>query len=80
MLGLDSLRAMQLRNEIEERFGCEVPIEALLGDATIGSLRSHVRLKQNGDGRKRVLLSDGPIPLSESQRALYFLHEYDPTT
>ena len=36
--GIDSLRAMQLQQELAERFDVDVPIDALLGEATVGDL------------------------------------------
>ncbi|HEV2784624.1 MAG TPA: amino acid adenylation domain-containing protein [Actinophytocola sp.] len=70
-LGLDSLRAVELRHALQER-GVDVSISELLGAGTIGELR----------GRRPA--EPSPIPtepgLSDGQRALWFMQRWAPTS
>jgi len=68
-LGVDSLRAMQLQQEIAERFDVDVPIEALLGEATVGDL---ARTATRRDPRA----TSHPLPpsgMTRGQEALWAL-------
>lgn len=48
-LGLDSIRALELVCDVEERFHCQIPDAAMASIATIGDLKSFVEQhKQSG--------------------------------
>jgi acyl carrier protein len=44
----DSLAQVRLVHELEIRFGVQLPDDALLGEQTVGSLRSLVRERADG--------------------------------
>jgi amino acid adenylation domain-containing protein len=86
-LGLDSLAAVELQHELETHFAVELPMATLLQDVTIHSItnkilrmivsaheESSLSIKvQEVESVKRVR-----YPLSDGQRALWFLHQLAP--
>lgn len=89
-IGLDSLMAIELLNRIESNLGVNVPMGVVLNGPNIKELSVPIleMLIQASDG-EAVNSSDaariessgsGPdtFPLSEGQRALWFLHQLDP--
>ena len=82
-LGGDSLRATQLLARVQEAFGVDLPLDALFAAPTIAGLAAVLetgalpalelpRLERGIRG------GDGQLPLSPSQRRLWFLHQLDP--
>ena len=80
-LGLDSLQIVEIAHEVETARGAKLPIEAFFG---AGTLRTLARLAdttqsvsiqtQSGNAVEPA----GDLPLSEGQRALWFLSQLEP--
>ncbi len=79
-LGLDSLAATELRIAVEERTGVEIPLAFLLEGASLRALEARIGGEWS-EVRPVAAEPDGPgeHPLSEGQRALWFLDRLDPT-
>jgi len=84
LCGLDSLMAIELTYDIQEEFGIDVPIAGLFGNTSITVLADLILAEL-----ARTSTSPGPVlapkrrdsqnlPLSEGQKALWFLHELAP--
>jgi 8-amino-7-oxononanoate synthase len=58
-LGIDSLMAMELKTDIEEDMGIEIPFEVLFMGASIADLRAHVLWKTTSG--KGLEAKDGPL-------------------
>ncbi|HEY0640684.1 MAG TPA: amino acid adenylation domain-containing protein [Pseudonocardiaceae bacterium] len=72
-LGLDSLRAVELRHALDERFGLDVPLSELLSGATVADLASRpARAEPPGP------TGHPPPGVSVGQRALWFLQRWAP--
>lgn len=69
-LGLDSLRATELRHSLQERLGLDVSISELLGGITRNDLNGREPTKPT-----QTLTQPG---LSDGQRALWFLQQWAP--
>lgn len=78
-LGLDSLRALRLKMDIESVTGAEIPISRLLGAATVADIREWVG---SCDIRGNTLPPTGKapdeFPLSIGQQALWFMQKVEP--
>ncbi|HYN21944.1 MAG TPA: amino acid adenylation domain-containing protein [Thermoanaerobaculia bacterium] len=77
--GLDSLKAIELLHEVETRTGVPVPLETFFGGLTIGQLvaqlgaRPEVSVPLAPSGEE-----SGTFPLSDGQKALWFLWQLEP--
>jgi amino acid adenylation domain-containing protein len=77
--GLDSLRAVQLAQAIEQKFGVDLPMTSLLEDTTLGDLLPRIL-----GGRPAAPRASEPAalpeehPLSFGQRGLWFQHSMHP--
>ncbi len=83
--GLDSLRAVQLRQWIEEAFAATVPIQRLFENATVDSLVEAICSDLPAEpGEDRGAQADRAAweseGLSQGQRALYYEYEKDPSS
>jgi amino acid adenylation domain-containing protein len=83
-LGLDSLKAVELRNEIDACFNLSVPMKMLLGDSSIAELSSSLLSEWT---EQAVTLSESLLldqqesvepELTPGQKALWFLHHLHP--
>lgn len=75
-LGLDSLRAIELKHELDEAFGGDLAIGELLGDAPFGRLVEQLAAAAPAAPRSgKAAPSDA---LSYGQRALWYLHQLAP--
>ena len=80
-LGGDSLRATQLLARIQDAFGMDLPIDALFAAPTIAGLASVIEtgaLPALDLPKLERIDRGGDLPLSFSQRRLWFLHQMDP--
>jgi amino acid adenylation domain-containing protein len=80
-LGGDSLRATQLLARIQDAFGVDLAIDALFAAPTIAGLAQVIEtgaLPALDLPRLERVERDGDLPLSFSQRRLWFLHQMDP--
>ncbi|HEX5760111.1 MAG TPA: amino acid adenylation domain-containing protein, partial [Thermoanaerobaculia bacterium] len=81
-LGLDSLAAAELRSAVEERTGAVIPLDALLAGMTLRGLEAAVRAAAHVPAAAAPAAEPdrpGEHPLSEGQRALWFLDRLDPS-
>ncbi|HEX4417753.1 MAG TPA: condensation domain-containing protein, partial [Kofleriaceae bacterium] len=93
--GLDSMRAMELRNLIYAELGVELPAALLLSGATLGELAGEVIRQihaepeapeeQDAPAAPSASVSPAPAPeqrlaLSFGQERLWFLHQLDPAS
>ncbi|UCC64491.1 MAG: AMP-binding protein, partial [Anaerolineae bacterium] len=84
-LGLDSLMAVEIRNNVEMGLGIVLPMSEFLQGASIAQIGDGIlaQLAAPGDSRTDVLpiAAQEPeveFPLSYGQRALWFLHQLAP--
>lgn len=88
-VGIDSLFATELRNHIESELGLGLPVTALLGDATVSGTAERLAALMSTASADTAPETGAPPepsvdelapagPLSEGQRALYFLHRLAP--
>ncbi|MCY9785316.1 amino acid adenylation domain-containing protein [Nocardiopsis sp. EMB25] len=88
-LGMDSLLAMELRAAVLAEVGVAVPVVTLLGGGSIGDLvgELHERLSElvadgavggAGSGSAEVFTDPGEYPLTQNQKALWFLEQLNP--
>ncbi|ASS74693.1 hypothetical protein CIG75_06710 [Tumebacillus algifaecis] len=80
-LGMDSLTAVELKHEIEESFGVDLPLSVLLEGPSVATLTVDVLNELAGalEASTNVLpMEPGVHPLSHGQRALYFLQTLQP--
>jgi amino acid adenylation domain-containing protein len=81
-LGGHSLLATRLAARLRERFGTDIPVEAVLDNPTVAGLAAAVA------GGSAVIEApllpradrDAPVPLAETQRRLWFLDQVDSAT
>ncbi|MBH8561822.1 AMP-binding protein [Nostoc sp. CENA67] len=80
-LGIDSLIAFDLKNQIEVDFGVDVSINELLQDASIEQLTKQI-LTHRDSKQKRLELQpisrQGQLPLCLPQERLWFLEQLEP--
>lgn len=87
-LGLDSLMALGLRNELATKLGYETNLARLAGDETLESLTASVLVHLydtnpgwTGQAQTRIIPESGDTcPLSYGQRALWFLWNVSPSS
>lgn len=86
-LGLDSLMATGLRNELAADYDVDVTLAELVGDETIEGLVRRVLARITHDGGKPASISEADTdggnadaPLSHGQRALWFLWRVAPNS
>jgi amino acid adenylation domain-containing protein len=81
-LGLDSLKVMELRNEIEESFGVSLEVADVLESPGLPDLTAAVLSGLEGPHGELQTLPRGSRehPLSAGQRALWFLHRLAPAS
>ncbi|MFJ6808475.1 amino acid adenylation domain-containing protein [Streptomyces anulatus] len=76
--GMDSLAAMRLHQDLEDRYGVLLPPTALIGDAPVSDVAERVLRALPPDAGNRTLPDGGTgvqeFPLSAGQRALWFDH------
>ncbi|HEX8275905.1 MAG TPA: amino acid adenylation domain-containing protein, partial [Longimicrobiaceae bacterium] len=80
-LGMDSLRAMELKGALEASLGAPVPISSLLDDTRIDRLAAELAAEvflARPDVRARVEPEEGDAPLSSAQERLWFLDRLRP--
>ncbi|MFF9118731.1 amino acid adenylation domain-containing protein [Streptomyces massasporeus] len=84
--GLDSLAALRLHQDLEDRYGVLLPLAALIGDASATHIAERILRTlppapgaptQHGDGVDSATASR-EFPLSPGQRALWFDHHAVP--
>jgi amino acid adenylation domain-containing protein len=82
-LGGHSLLATQVVSRVRDAFGVEIPLRALFESPTVAGLAAYVTSARHGNlvwtAPPIVRTSrEGPIPLSFSQEALWFLDQFAP--
>ncbi|WP_051237175.1 type I polyketide synthase [Ottowia thiooxydans] len=84
-MGLDSLMAMSLRNELASKLGLDTTLAHLTGEATLESLTAVVQAQLLKSGALSEVTTpeppsaeSEPCPLSYGQRALWFLWQLAP--
>ncbi|MFD2169281.1 amino acid adenylation domain-containing protein [Tumebacillus lipolyticus] len=82
-LGLDSLTAVELKHEIEESLGVDLPLSALLEGPSVQTLAADVLQQfdeqEIGAPEETTAMLPGEYRLSHGQRALYFLQRLQPS-
>jgi aryl carrier-like protein len=81
--GLDSLRAMQLVNQIRDHFHLEIPLRAVFETPTIEKLATWIDAASRGRGADDLpalvrIEGPGPHPLSFAQQRLWLLERASP--
>ena len=84
-LGLDSLRAVSLKNQLEDALGFAVPLSTLLQGATVIALVNQIlaSLSEQGANERAVppivpVPRDRALPLSYSQQRMWFMNRLAP--
>ena len=84
-LGLDSLMAMDLRNRIDADLGIVVPLTTFLQGPSIADLVAELAAAETQDRAEplapsptSVTSTDGDLPLSHGQQALWLTHQLAP--
>ena len=77
-LGLDSLAAAELRSAVAARTGVEVPLTLLLEGASLRALAAEARIADALPAFAVEPDAPGEHPLSEGQRALWFVDRLSP--
>jgi amino acid adenylation domain-containing protein/non-ribosomal peptide synthase protein (TIGR01720 family) len=82
-VGLDSLMAVQLRNQVLADLGTDLPLRTILGGATIGELARYVEASRHGTRAASApalvrVSRDGALPLSFAQQRIWFLDRLEP--
>lgn len=83
--GIDSLQAVDLKQEIETVFGVDVPMGSLFGSATIRQLAELAAEQSNASVSEGLAVPPvgagaSEFPLSRGQQAIWFLHQLAPTS
>jgi amino acid adenylation domain-containing protein len=76
--GLDSLRAIELKHELDARFGSELSIADLLGGHAIAQLTTALAAHEPVAARPDGEPAHAEHALSYGQRALWYLHQMAP--
>jgi len=78
--GLDSLRAVELTHEIEQRFGAGLTVFELLSADSLAQIVARIEAAAPRPGAGVGVVEEEPreCPLSAGQQALWFLHELAP--
>ncbi|MBI3550181.1 MAG: amino acid adenylation domain-containing protein [Elusimicrobia bacterium] len=90
--GIDSLRAVSIRNQARARFGLQLPVVGLLGGLNVPQLAAAIlkRLEAQpnlpsspsraarADGQPARKKKIGQFPLSEGQSGLWMIHQLSP--
>jgi amino acid adenylation domain-containing protein len=79
--GLDSLRSLELRGGLETALGVTLPITLLLQGPTPRELAARLAERPASEPEAMAVPSEaptGPLPLSDGQRALWFLQRLAP--
>jgi amino acid adenylation domain-containing protein len=85
-LGMDSLRAMSLKNLLEEDFGAVLTLSDLLQGPTVAALVRSVlgssSAEESGMQPPPIvpIPRNRPLPLSYSQQRMWFMHQLTPDT
>ena len=85
-LGMDSLRAMSLKNLLEEDFGAVLTLSDLLQGPTVAALVQSVLGSSSADVSEAQpppivpIPRNRPLPLSYSQQRMWFMHQLAPDT
>ena len=82
-LGGHSLLATQVVSRLREAFGVEIPLRALFESPTVAGLAAQIESMKRGGASSDLApieptARDGPLPLSFSQEALWFLDQLAP--
>jgi amino acid adenylation domain-containing protein len=82
-IGGHSLLATQVVSRLRGRFGVEIPVRALFEAPTVAGLAAQIEQAKSGGARHDAIAIDrvartGPLPLSFSQEALWFLDQLAP--
>lgn len=87
--GLDSLLAMELRARVHAELGIALPVVALLGSSPVAELVAQVHeglldlvaadsVENAGDRATETYVDEQRYPLSQNQKALWFLKQLNP--
>jgi len=78
--GLDSLRAMEVRGSLEQTFGVKLPVTSLLRGPSVRELAETLVARPSPEAEAPLapLTPEETPPLSEGQRALWFLQRMSP--
>ncbi|ARU63613.1 hypothetical protein CBW65_23305 [Tumebacillus avium] len=82
-LGMDSLTAVELKHEIEESLGVELPLAVLLEGPSVATLTQDVLKELDETSEAPAVIKPmepGSYPLSHGQRALFFLQQLNPNS
>ncbi len=82
-IGGHSLLATQVISRLREAFGVEIPLRALFEAPTVAGLATRIEAMRRGCPRRQAASIEssrlvGPMPLSFSQEALWFLDQLAP--
>ncbi|MFI9627980.1 amino acid adenylation domain-containing protein [Streptomyces sp. NPDC052042] len=82
-LGGNSLLAMSVQAEVEQRTGAHLPVSAVLGTPVLADLAAVLaeagRVAPLEESRPEPQDAAGPLPLTREQQRLWFLHRVAPT-
>ena len=81
-LGLDSLMAAELQSWLQTEFGAAADLRQILAEISIAGLIGSLRIiggRVEAD-RSAPVAAVATLPVSEGQKALWFIHESDPTS
>ncbi len=77
-LGLDSIMAIEIKNKVEEKFLCEIPISTLIQGPSIDELSEFIVSNLAKPSEKIEVEDKDPTILSHGQQAMYFQHKLAP--
>lgn len=84
-LGGHSLLATQVASRIRRALGVELSLRTLFEARTIAALAARINASRSGGGAGElppidVVARDGPLPLSFSQRRMWFMQQLEPSS